>query len=271
MSLCKENILTKVIYSFNCADDAKQTLESLFSDVGEVFSYILYYKNDVYKVSILISHDIKYNTVDSEYLINDVYMNIVKQNKGKDGVVTYKQGTLSVLVETFDNLCHSIANEQYRINHKRFEFDDLLQITRLKLCELYNKGYYIHKSLLRQTVFYYLSNIKNKSSYNKVLLSMDYIKQNEKDESSLYNTIEDIEYTNKIVDKEDSEFRVEVLNLQKESVMEIITPRQYDRLLMEYGARATTPWSEKLVYTIKQKLRSKKEASTKQLLDKYRI
>lgn len=271
MSMCNENVLTKVSYKFSNENEAKVTLTSLFKNLDVVYSYILYNTNENYTLNILISHDVKYNTVPSEYLINDVCKNIKEHKTGKNNVVTYKQATLEILVETLDNLVHSIVNEQYNFNKKEFEYEDLLQITRLKLCELYNKGYYIHKNLLRSTVFYYLNNLKNKRKYQKEPLSLDYITKSEGDDVSMYDTLEDKDYSVKLQDEEDAEFRISVLNLQKDAVMDIISERQYDRLLMEYGAKSTTSWSEKLVFTIKQKLRLKKEASTKQLLDKYKI
>ena len=55
-------------------------------------------------------------------------------------------------------------------------------------------------------------------------------------------------------DKENEEVMTQIITEVKDIIIDLIGPRQYDQLLREYANKQTTPWSRKLMYTIKAKL-----------------
>jgi hypothetical protein len=138
-------------------------------------------------------------------------------------------------------------------NWQFLEFEDLLQMCRLVLCDLYYKGYYIHKNVLAISFNnYVLMHIRKQKNRPEIIsLEQKYEKTSDSNAITIADMIPDTEQLNKQYDEEIKEVDDRILREMKELVIDYIGQRQYDQLLREYSNKQTTNWSRKLMQTIK--------------------
>ena len=136
------------------------------------------------------------------------------------------------------------------------EMEDLIQMCNLVISDLYYKGYYIHKQLIRRAyINYVLMHIrKDKNRVQIISLDQPYNKSDNDNTLRIADMIPDINASNELSDKEDEEVQKRILLEVKDIVIDFIGPRQYDQLLREYSNKQTTNWSRKLMQTIKAHL-----------------
>lgn len=184
--MTENNVLMSVNVKISCNEDGPikpaTELTNALKDEDILYSYIVKanYKDgkiESFTANIRISQTERYNTICKQEAILDIVELLSKEYSESVKVVGYKQPPLELLVEIFDPLVNKIASKQHQLWN--IEYDDLAQMCRLSMCVLYNKGYYIHKSLLN-TVFIrdvlgYLRKERNKPT----MISLDGITESE--------------------------------------------------------------------------------------------
>ena len=143
-------------------------------------------------------------------------------------IVGYRQPPLDLLVEILDPLVTKLATQQ----HQRWgvEYDDLVQICRLTLCILYNKGYYIHKSLLTtafiRDVLKYLRHDKDKPT----VVSFEDLTNNPDSPNS--EQIADDKAEEQITAYEEEEHEADEFAKKKRLAIKHFGERKYNQLLL---------------------------------------
>lgn len=241
----------------------KDKIYDILSNIGNIYSYIVYAKYNKNKfehwsIQYNISQNECYNTLSPEQVAKDIADKIINYNENdKQYVIGYNQPPLDIMVKLYSPLVLKLA----LVQHERWQYleiDDLYQMCMLSMCKLYNKGYYLHKDVLRKCfnndVLMHIR--KNKNS--PIIISLDdiYFASGDNDgDIKVEDVIEDLDSTNDIVDIEELDAKESEYNDKRSVIIELIGDRQYDQLLREYGNKTTTNWSRKTVYRLKERLR----------------
>lgn len=127
-------------------------LSDWLSNESFLYSYIVRCKTEDgevidYTVQVCISQIEEYNTIPVPEAILQIVDSL--NNHQAEYVIDYRQPPLDVMVEAFAPFVHSLARQVARQWNQ--EFEDMVQTCYMCMIILYNKGYYIHKSLLTTT------------------------------------------------------------------------------------------------------------------------
>lgn len=223
----------------------------------DIYSYIVYkrYKEDVsvgWRIKYTISQTDKYNTLTHDVVLREITAIFKTYTAVKQKIVGYHQPDICIMLQLFDPIVKRLALEQCN-KWAILEFDDAYIMCQACMFELYQKGYYLHKDLLR------------KSFNNKVLMSLrsyknepnivsleDLILQDE--DMSFGDTLEDKELRYKEEDNEEYEELMRVFDKVKAFCIDIMGERQFEQLFNEYANKRTTSWSRKKLQTLKRML-----------------
>lgn len=251
-----ENIVIKLDKS-----DAVSDLEGPIRDIGKIYSCIVYnvYNNDVlvgWEIKLNISQTNKFNTLKADDVIR--YINTTLQKPNDDAVVAiagHMQPSVELIVKLYKPLIIKLAQEQHQ-RWQYLEMEDLIQMCNLVICDLYYKGYYIHKRLIRRAFINYVLMHIRKDKNKPVIISLEqeYSKTDNDDRVTVADMIPDVEGIYARDDKDDEEVHCRILREVKDIVIDFIGPRQYDQLLREYSNKSTTNWSRRLMVKIKAHL-----------------
>lgn len=135
-------------------DDA--ALLELCDSLDKIYSYIVYRdlcdaKVTNWRVCLNVSETERYNTLYAIQVANDIIDEInCEMHSVKSNVVLYGQPPLEVFFQTAESLVDTLAN-QVHTRWPHLEYEDLKQWCKLTICELYNKGYYLHKTLIAKS------------------------------------------------------------------------------------------------------------------------
>lgn len=260
----EHNILTKVKIKLRCCelDDAKRIVADVLSINDRIFSYLIYakYKDSQltgWQIECNVSHTPRYNCIDTKVAVAEIYalMELSLSSNDMPAVIGYRRPPLDIQLEVLEPLTKKLAIEQSQA-WKLLEYDDLCQMCRLGICTLYNKGYYLHKNLIRRTFV------------NSVLMQLRKYRQSP-DTVSLYDPVgidedgseiswmdvtPDETAKSAILQAENDEAETDVLTKKRQIVIDKIGQRQYDQLLREYGNKLTTNIGRHVVNKLKRHL-----------------
>lgn len=254
-----ENILFNAQIELNSEMSVEKMCEVImlsFADSERIYSYVVYFaeKSDrnVYTVKYMISQTDDNNTIDTVDATAEILRIITRDRQEKKRIIGYRQANLDTLIRLMQPLVHSLAQSQHR-RWRQFEYEDLCQMCNLVIVELYNKGYYIHKSLVA------------KSFNNAVLMEL----RPDRDKPAIvpleqaFNGTEDLEKLTiaDILADPDDELRQQqedendnrewTFQEVKEIIVELIGPRQFDQLFRDYGHKHTTAQTRKMMQKVK--------------------
>lgn len=246
----KENVLTKVCKTLK--NDSIVDLE--IPNISKIFSYIVYHNNGEFEIQYNISQTNKYNTIKMCEVINNI-TDAINKYDGLKKVVIYKQPSLELLLKLYKGLIIKLSKEQKQ-SWQFLELDDLIQMCSLVICDLYYKGYYIHKNLIRRAfINYVLLHIKKERNKPLIVsLEQEYSKKDDDDKVTIADMIPDKQQLYAEIDSDNEEVQRKILQEVKDIVVDFIGIRQYDQLLREYTNKQTTEWSRKLMQRIKAHL-----------------
>lgn len=237
-------------------EQTKLVSEYLSNVIGTaIYSYIVHkcYKDDAFvtwRIKYNISQIPIYNTFDHNTVISEVRKIFIDTVSEKQKIVGYHQPDIVLMLKLFDPIVRRLAVEQSD-RWNKIEYEDAYSMCRLCMFELYQKGYYIHKDLLR------------KSFNNKILMSLRSVKD-EPFIVSFENLIvhdEDVSFADILEDKEtiyqqeDAEEQEELMclfNKVKAFCIDIMGKRQFEQLFNEYANKRTTMWSRKKMQDLKR-------------------
>lgn len=252
-------------------EDTVQQIHDMLDGVGKIYSFILYAKYNEsellegYDINYRICDVSKFNTIDIDDVVNLV-VKFIKNPKGRF-VVGYKQPSLDILIITFDNLIYKLALVQ-SLRWKRLEFDDLYQMCRLTLCNLYSKGYYIHKSLLAKSFENDVLMEIRKLQYEPNFVSLDDRVESPDDNLTVKDTIRDTYEETRQYDEDETLIQLCIFEEVRKIVIDMIGQRGFDQLCREYRSKNTTSWSRKVMYDVRKKFESE-GLTRKEFLRKY--
>ena len=256
----KDNKILNISQSLSCDDDIETSLLTVLTELEPINSFIVYRvmkDNELtgWNITYNVSQNNDYNTLSKDDVLNCIMKNIKRPDAASKRVVCYLQPPVELLIKLYKPLIIKLAKEQHQ-HWNKLEMEDLIQMCNLVICDLYYKGYYIHKALIRRAyINYVLMHIRKERNKPIVIsLNQEYSKTDDDDRVTIADMIADDEQLNKMEDKYDKEVEVKILTELKEIVMDYIGPRQYDQLLREYSNKSTTNWSRKLMMSIKAHL-----------------
>lgn len=257
--------INNYIVKFNITDsNIRSFLNKQFDFAENLYSYVVYNNNGVITIVSHFSQIEEFNTVPVQVMITNVISSL--HLLSKQGIFCYGQPPLEILVEVLQPLIHRLALVQYR-RWKRYSYDDLVQLCSCKLCELYNKGYYIHKAVLKRAFENSVYQMLRKEPRDVTFVSSDAAVKNSDDTLSVLDVIPDIGQENEVYDKEESEMLNQLFTEQKELLLEILGERQYDQLLREFRTKTISNTTSRKVRALQQKL--EKYGYDKKYWEKY--
>lgn len=253
------NVLSKLallvaVQELEDVDGLKRRFQRHAGISDEVYSYLIYATHDGgqllgWRVEFLFSQTDCYNCIDKVTAIDEICDKMQKNYESSERVIGYRQPPLEVLVETYEPLVRKLARRE--ADHwKELEFEDLCQMCRLVICTLYDKGYYVHKNLIRRSfVSYVLMHIR-KDKFRPVMVSLSDLVGSE-DGISPLDYIADDEAEMALHQAEEAEYCADVLQQKRSLIVDLIGQRQYDQLVREYGNKTTTNAGRKTVFKLK--------------------
>ena len=255
----EHNYLTKAEQAYPCnylrdRTDAEllTIVDVLASGVPKVYSYAIFVDKQpatMLRIELLYSYTVRYNTISLQTIV-DAVKHTINTVQG-DKLVAYKQPPLDILIHTYEPLILKLAKQQQE-HWKQLELDDLMQMARLCICILYNSGYYVHKKLIIRTFNNYVLQTVRKERYRPTILSLD-APLPQSDKLTIGDVIRDTGYDERLQDVEDREEDLTFLKEFRAIVIHDIGERQYEQLLKQYSAKATSTWATKRVHDLKAK------------------
>lgn len=232
------------------------------------YSYCIVDRNDEYILSYHYSSEDKYNTVDAFAAVGNIITAITNHDKLTPGVkiFSYEQPTIELMCEIYTPLVKSLAKEQSKWWHF-YSYNDLVQQCYCTMCELYNQGYYIHKSLLRQA---FMNDLLDYARKHKVesqpTVSLDALIKGSDETMSIKDVICDIHELEMRQDYYDKEANDGMLAEVKRIIVEHIGEEKYNKILSEYASETKASSS---TYSLKYRLKKQLAKFKKDLKNSY--
>lgn len=240
-------------------EEIKNSLHTVLDELKTIYSYLVYaeYKNEVlirWKIEYTISQDDRYNTLDAENLVDEIF-NILKSSTEKkvSSVIGYKQPSLEIQLEVFEPFINKLAIKQVK-KWPCLEYDDAHQMCQLTMLNLYRKGYYLHPSLMERCYENDILLFLRKDKYKPEMTSISKVVSNNDDNTpiTLGDMLPDIKLQEEKERQDEEEFIQIVFSQVKEIIVELIGERQFEQLMRDYANKHTTSWSRKKMQQIKE-------------------
>lgn len=222
------------------------------------YSWSLYKKDDKhYRLTYHVSQTDRFNTLNVNCAIINIVNAAVDSNKAH-GIIGYDQPTLSILVEVMTPLVNSLVNREAKrwlqLAHGDLTYDDLMQMCYTCLCELYRKGYYIHKALLKRAFTNALYYKLRKSPRDTVIVSLTAPVHDTDDLVTVQDTIPDIDEEYEREECENNEVESQILSEQREIIVNLIGERRYNDLIRAWRSKTVDNQSSATVNRLRKKL-----------------
>lgn len=231
---------------------------------SHVYSWILYDKTNEYRLDVLVSETVRYNTLLVETLPSVVYETLSKyranRQEGRKNAIAFRQPPLEILCETYKPLIYSLCIQQHTC-WPQIELEDLIQMCNLRICVLYQQGYYIHKRLLNKSFANAVLMFLRPERYKPQTISLDQISKSKSGDDESVNRVEVIEdesatqRMDEAIDEIDGcTFEDLVSKEMRSIVLEFVSQRTYDQWCLEYGTKTVSRSTASQVNALKSKL-----------------
>ncbi len=251
------NDLLKVVQPIepDAVKNADKILNALFENIDKVYSYYLsveYTDNIVraYYVHYNLSMEEELNTIPTEIAVNNILKSLHYSKKTRYGILASGQPPLDTMVKIYKPFIKKFANTL--CTQWPLEYDDAIGIINLYLCKLYQAGYYIHKRLIKRSVYNYIYGLFKKDKDGPQIVSLYSL--NEVDQElidSITDESVEAEYE-EILDTADKNFDMEI---ERSIIIDEIGKRQYDQLLRAYRMGITTSTDRMLLQRLIKKVK----------------
>lgn len=274
-----DNVLMHVKQKFNAATDIKRVEEILcetFDGIDGIYSYLVYAEYSDKPSQYIVQYNISQREELNTLTLEDVLTGVVKAIENidlttKKKIIGYGQPALEIVLETYDPLVHKLARYQ-NDRWRHYDYEDLCQMCRLVMIQLYRKGYYIHRRLLQRSFENEVWMDVKKHKGDNATVSFEDTFYASISSSSEELTYADIVPDNNLVEKEREENEKEVNHLIYEEVKDIVIDyigiRQWNELVRDYTNNHTTSWSRKTLQRVKKHL-EQLGISRKDFINKY--
>lgn len=254
-----ENVLFNSQIELNSEMSLDRMGELLMYSFGEddrIYSYIVYYEETEerknYSVRYMVSQTDSNNTIDTVEAAAEILQIISDDRKERKYVIGYHQPPLEKLIALYQPLVRKLAKIQHD-HWRQLEYEDLCQICNMSIVELYNKGYYIHKSLVEKTFKNAVLMELHRYSKEPVCTSLEQAFNGTDDLEKL--TLSDVLADNDELlyeqDKEIYESKMWTYDEVKAIIIGLIGPRQFDQLLRGYGSKSADPTVRRTMQRVK--------------------
>lgn len=235
-------------------DEIDASLTDVVGPSCPIYTCLVYRtQTSSYRFVYSISNIAYYNTLDITDVLACMHEALTHVIVDSRKILCYRQPPLELILEAAEPLIQTQAKLQ-QSRWSELEFEDLCQMCKLGIIKLYRQGYYINAALIKRTfnngVLQSLRHERNKPQF----VNLD-AKVSDDSDNQLRDIIPDIQA---IEQEQDEDERAEIderLLWQKQAIIDVIGERQYNQLVFEYGHKATTAWSRKMVQTLKDKLK----------------
>lgn len=269
-----QNVLTKFELSLEYDGDdttyisycTKEVLKHL-TMYNKIYSYLVltsWHKNTFkeLKVQYLVSQTDKYNTIDSLEAAAEIIQYIVPSRYNDHDIhyLCHRQPPLDLICELYEPLVQSLSTAAYNRWNKYFEYDDLSQTCYLTIIDLYDKGYYIHKSLIQRTYTNMIYLQLRKLRPFGTIQSLDVVINDDNDDEALtlLDSLEDATAQDAF-DEVDNGTTDDKYTMQKGMVLGLISQRTYDQLVYAMEHNMGDQWAYNLIHNLKQKIEKRKQ------------
>lgn len=247
---------------------SKESITAAINDhlttYSHVYSWILYDKTNEYRLDVLVSETVRYNTLLVETLPSIVYEILSKyranRQEGRKNAIAFRQPPLEILCETYKPLIYSLCIQQHTC-WPQIELEDLIQMCNLRICVLYQQGYYIHKRLLNKSFANAVLMFLRPERYKPQTISLDQISKSKSGDDESVNRVEVIEdesatqRMDEAIDEIDGcTFEDLVSKEMRSIVLEFVSQRTYDQWCLEYGTKTVSRSTASQVNALKSKL-----------------
>lgn len=252
-----DNIIMKITQKIKCKSDKevlRVTINEALEELKFIYSYIVYRQTDDYLIQYNLSQQTRYNTLPSEQVCDEI-CNIICNDTGEGvEIIGYNQPSLEIILEAFDPLVHKLARVQGE-HWQQYEHDDLCQMCRLIMVQLYRKGYYLHKRLIEKALVNQIL-METRNDRNKpLILSFDDVFYKPVSNSSEQITIADIVPDTDAILQEEEEEHLEgefaIFAEVKDIIIDLIGIRQWNELFRDYSGKHTSTYTRKLMLKVK--------------------
>lgn len=260
-----DNVLIKLVQTIPAVKNEeliRVTTLTMLENTDKIYSYIVFKKDDTFVIQCNISQTERYNTLTVDDVVNDIINIILNYEEINNdilakGVLGYKQPPLELMLEAYDPLVNKLAMQQSE-HWKQYERCDLCQICRMVMINLYRKGYYLHKELIRKCFINELLLEMRNDKYKPTVMSLDDVFYKPITSGSEDLTFADIikDTSEELVEQEKriSEAEMLIFNELKDIIVDLIGIRQWNEFYRDYVNKHTTAWSRKTLMKIKNHL-----------------
>lgn len=261
----------KIDLKIALSDDLEHYIRSNLSVKSQdkndgIYSYIVIahsYKDnsfkDYWEVKYNISQKYIFNTITIDECVSEI-KDIIDHDLATldvQRVVGFRQPPLECMLELYQPLINKIAKIQCE-HWPSLQYEDVCQIAGLCMCILYQRHYFIHKTLLVKTVnnAVLLSLRKERLKPNMVSLS-DPVSNLIDNDLTYADVIEDPFALEEMYESENVEADKELLERRKRAVIKYLGERTYNMLLTEYSTKTTSPYGRMIMNKVKQYFKKK--------------
>lgn len=238
-----------------------EALTDTLSAIESCAIKVIYTDDGVFKhfqVKFYSFKEQEYNEIDYESEVEKI-CNCISQfdvtSYTSNHYIYFNQSSLKTIDKAFEPLMWHLAitmQDQWQ----NFETEDLFQICRLCLCRLYKKGYCIHPGILKKTFVHevLLSMRKNKNHPDIKIISLETPVKSIKLEGDLTvaDTIEDIEYNNRVEAKERKETVDHIFDIINKIIVKEIGERRYQQLVQAHRNKCANGSQRMLIIRIRK-------------------
>lgn len=234
--------------------DIKEIMSDMITD--DIYSYFVGRKENTIIIKVVTSAISEFNTINRNEAIENISNSIVDyiMSLSQNKCVCFGQPPLDLIVELYQPMIAKMAT-RLNLQWKQFEYEDLVAMGNLVMVQLYKKGYYLNKYLIKTAlnneVLMQCRDFKDRplivSIYDKV--NNDF--KMDADELNYGDVVEDESYKEKEEQEDLQDLEKYIFEQVKDIIIEKIGQRQWDQLWRDYGKGHTTGQSQAAMRRIK--------------------
>ena len=254
----KENVCNNYKIVLKEGSDYEKLLKStllLFDKIYSVFINKTYSEGKfvAYTVCITQFFEDRYNTIPvDECLINEMLYAIMTSTENYR--IYFKQPSLDIMYEVYYNYTCKLAADVVK-KFPEYEYDDVVQICALAICNLYHKGYYLNKKLIKTALLHEMYMLHRKT-HGRQCVDVSFFANLEKKDCATewFNNFEDKDANRKREDDEYNDVIHSIMNILKPIIQDRIGERRLKKLLDNFSAGSMSKFSQPDIRAIRKML-----------------
>lgn len=238
------------------SEDIESQLHALIEDSAQLSTYFYsaYFVDEpdehAWILHMRVSDVDRYNEISVLDIVTMVRHCIYKGHSDSKRVVAFVQPSVQTVLTVAEPLIHHEATEQHRY-WSELEVEDLRQLCRLTILELYNKGFYVNAVLIKRSFRNAVLVSLRKQRYRPQLVYLDAMYSKSQNDESIERSelIPDEKAQQPFIDFEEDD----LTQARKKTIINEIGQRQYDQLLLEYTTNTSSAWARNLMMRLKER------------------